>query len=597
MALSEDGRVWSWGACGGAVLGHGVGGTHNNALLAETILQRHQRLLAQRQKPGATTATAYPALPRFKWMTPQIIPCFSTSDTRICRLSAGVQHAAAISATGDLYLWGEGYTSSDDIEGSAMLSSLPKLVNSGQRVEEEAGGDDEANIGAHSVENVVCGGHQVVVFTSGSFLARSLHHLYHESIARRDVSNSHRTSSIADPDIVLIVSGQRLAAHKLLLGRRSPVLRELILEEEQQQNQLVRRETDGELAPSSTISSPMELLLPQLRVDVARALVEFIYTDNLSPDLNPQGSSYLIRDVLRAARIYKVPNLVQLCRERLFSASPVSLFDTPIELEEGDESEEDESSATEGKEFDDDDEDSIPGTGAARTLNDDMKLALTDTAWADVVLVAEGRAIPAHRCMLVARSEYFRAVFAFQNASTHSTDGIHGSGEPTVVNVEESYDGLMRVLHFIYHDQVTLPLAKSKSEAYDGKESSDDGEEAEEASDQLLEDLLAADKYGLERMKRLCEHAVCVTVVNCLEVLAVAELVHAAHLKQVAMRFVQTHLAAVTARQAEFKRFQTDFPQLLQELYASIRDASRDEFLLRVGSLHFLALELGYAHH
>ncbi|RLN93645.1 hypothetical protein BBJ28_00004197 [Nothophytophthora sp. Chile5] len=582
MALSEDGRVWSWGACGGAVLGHGVGGTQNNALLAETILQRHQRLLAQRQKPAATTATACPALPRFKWMTPQVIPCFSTSDTRICRLSAGVQHAAAISATGDLYLWGEGYTSSDDVEGSAMLSSLPKLVNSGQRVEEEAGGDDDADIGTHSVEHVVCGGRQVVAFTSGSFLARSMHHLYHESLARRDVNKSHRTSSIADPDIVLIVSGQRLAAHKLLLARRSPVLRELILDEEQQQNQLVRNETDGESTPSSTISSPMELLLPQLRVDVARALVEFIYTDNLSPDLNPQGSSYLIRDVLRAARIYKVPSLAQICRERLFSVSPSSLFEIPVELEEEGEGEEDEAFALEDRAFNDDDEDSIPTAGAARTLNDDMKLALSDTAWTDAILVAEGRTIPVHRCMLVARSEYFRAVFAFQNASTHAVDGVHGSGEPTVVNVEDSYDGLVRVLHFIYHDQVTLPLAKSKSEAYRGKEDSDDGEEAEDASDQLLEDLLAADKYGLDRMKRLCEHAVCVTAANCLEVLAVAELVHAAHLKQVAMRFVQTHLAAVTARQAEFKRFQTDFPQLLQELYTSIRDASRDEFLLRL---------------
>lgn len=115
--------------------------------------------------------------------------------------------------------------------------------------------------------------------------------------------------------------------------------------------------------------------------------------------------------------------------------------------------------------------------------------------------------------------------------------------------------------------------------------SGDDGAEfnvEEEASDQLLEDLVAADKYGLERMKRLCEHAIYVTVANCLEVLVVAELVHAAHLKQVAMRFVQTNLADVTARREEFQHFQQDFPQLLEELYVSLRDASRDEFLLRV---------------
>ncbi|KAG7398886.1 hypothetical protein PHYBOEH_010210 [Phytophthora boehmeriae] len=222
----------------------------------------------------------------------------------------------------------------------------------------------------------------------------------------------------------------------------------------------------------------------------------------------------------------------------------------------------------------------ISSSGDIRTLNDDMKLALSDEAWADVILLAEGRRIPVHRCMMIARSEYFRAVLSFQRSAMHLNADF-----PTTIAVEDSYAGIVRVLRFIYYDQVVLPQSAdddrvARIDSENGKSDMEDLAE-EEASDQLLEDLVAADKYGLERMMRLCEHAVCVTEANCLEVLAVAELVHAAHLKQIAMRFVQTHLAAITARQEEFNRFQADFPHLLEELYGNLRFVNHEEYLLR----------------
>ncbi|KAH7484266.1 BTB/POZ and MATH domain-containing protein 2 [Phytophthora ramorum] len=461
------------------------------------------------------------------------------------------------------------------------------LVNSGQRAEGVTDNQAIAELGTHSVEHVMCGGRQTIALTSGSFLARSMNKLYHESIGRGEEDH---TSAIAGADLVLIVSGQRIPAHKLLLAQRSPILRELILEEEeQQQNRRNRREDDGGNSTHSR-SEPLELLLPRLRADIARALVEFVYTDNFTMEVS-KNAYYLVNDVLRAAKLYKLPSLAQLCRERLFSASPSSLFGGGVEALAGLEeiAEQDEKFSDKNSEDDPHKQVEIPG-GSARTLNDDMKFALSDEVWADTVLIAEGHRIPVHRCMLVARSEYFRAVLAFRRSSTHLTTEAQVSNAMAVVNVEDSYAGIVRVLRFIYYDQVVLPSLNRK----DAKGDSDGVEQeaeraegavndylAEEASDQLLEDLVAADKYRLERMKRLCEHAICVTVANCLEVLAVAELVHAAHLKQVAMRFVQTHLAQITAREEEFRRFQKDFPPLLEELYASLRDASREEFLLR----------------
>ncbi|OWZ19990.1 Transmembrane protein [Phytophthora megakarya] len=570
MALSRDGQVWSWGACGGAVLGHGLQGSQKNALLAETILQRHQRLVSQRSKSSLYSGTR---VPRLKWMEPQVIPCFSTPGIRICRISAGAQHAAAISATGDLYMWGAG---SPECDGDAsdseelLLSGLPKLVNCGQREKRRMQNND--NIGKLCVEHVVCGGHQAIVFTSGSFLARSLSKLYRDSIEHEKLGRI----ALADADLVLVVSGHRLLAHKLLLAQRSPILRELILEEEQQQNMRFTVNEESEL--TIPITDPMELLLPRLRVDVARAIVEFIYTDSFTVEANT-SSYYLVNDVLRAAQLYKLPSLIRLCRERLFSLSPSSRFeaDAPSALLLEINEEYWDTSTKEDASIGNNTEDT-------RMLNDDMRFALSDDVWADTVLIAEGRKIPVHRCMLIARSEYFRVVLAFHRSAARS---LPHDSKISVVNVEGSYAGIARVLRFIYYDQVALPSLKRVGNKCDNctLKKDDDGEIKHDydgdASDQLLEDLVAADKYGLERMKRLCEHAVCVTVANCLEVLAVAELVHATHLKQVAMRFVQTHLGDVTSHPEEFRRFQEEFPQLLEELYTNLRDACNDEFLLR----------------
>ncbi|KAL3668963.1 hypothetical protein V7S43_006251 [Phytophthora oleae] len=558
MALAIDGNVWTWGGCGAAVLGHGLHGSKKNALLAQTVLQRHQRLLSQGKNTSPALLSS-PKLPQLRWMVPQLISCFSTPDIRICRLSAGVQHAAAISDTGDLYMWGDGYSevNIDDADSSnVVLSSLPKLVNSGQRVSGDISTSrNEADIGTHSVEHVVCGGRQTIAFTSGSFLGRSLSQLYRDS---------SKETATADSDLVLIVSGQRLQAHKLLLAQRSPVLRELILEEEQQHSRSDRKSLSG--------TEPLELLLPRLRVDVARALLEYIYTDSFTLEVS-KSSYFLLRDVLRAAKLYKLPSLVQLCRARLFSASPASLFgaSSPPSLLDG---------IAEDDVLDDIDseeeaEESVGNpSGDLRTLNDDMKFALSDDVWADTVLLAEGRSIPAHRCMLIARSQYFRALLAFNRSALHPDSEVSNK-KMALVKVEDTYAGIVRVLRFIYYDQVTLPQVNTKVGDIEMEA------ESEQVNDQLLEDLVAADKYGLERMKRLCEHAIAVTAANCLDVLAVAELVHAPHLKQVAMSFVRTHLAAVTARQEEFLHFQQSLPDVLEELYTSLRDSSQEEVLLR----------------
>lgn len=66
---------------------------------------------------------------------------------------------------------------------------------------------------------------------------------------------------------------------------------------------------------SGNSNAPLQLLLPDLRFDVARALLEFLYTGELrrTLDLN----SPLPYDLRVAAKAYGVPRLEALCTEAI----------------------------------------------------------------------------------------------------------------------------------------------------------------------------------------------------------------------------------------------------------------------------------------
>ncbi|TYZ63393.1 hypothetical protein PybrP1_000171 [[Pythium] brassicae (nom. inval.)] len=574
LALDTHGRVWAWGACGGAVLGLGNSAMPRTAVVTEMILQRHLRLL--KQQP--TTGLAPPPLPRLDWMRPQLVPAFGSGEVRIEKLSAGRQHAAALSTDGDLYLWGDG-------NGFSSLPSLVRLTGAGSAaMDGDTPGAGPAAMGSDIVEHVVCGGDVALAFTSGSFLARAMQTLYRQCAL---LSREHQSLAPAAfcevaarlaTDVALIVSGTRLFAHKLVLARRSPVLRDLIQSEQRGGGGASSASGSGRqdetAAPGGAI---LELLLPQLRLDVASVLLEYMYTDNFSLMLDPQ--SYLVRDVQRAAQLYRLPALERLCSGLLHAGGAPS---SPFPLE---------AAAVFPLETA-----SVPtclasteGVGR-QSLNADLQFVLGDPAWSDLTLEADGTAIPVHRCVLVARSAYFRALLGFGA-------GVSGSdGRARVVRVDESYAGIVRVLQFIYNDHIAAPARpqrpreRARTDDDDNQQehehepregdNDDDGDEEEEETARLLEDLVAADKYGLARFKRLCEHAVRVTSSNCLDVLAVADLVSASHLKQVALAFLQTHLQTMAPRPM-FARFKDDYPHLLTELFEHIRSQTANESQLR----------------
>ncbi|RHY91575.1 hypothetical protein DYB35_003159, partial [Aphanomyces astaci] len=102
---------------------------------------------------------------------------------------------------------------------------------------------------------------------------------------------------------------------------------------------------------------------------------------------------------------------------------------------------------------------------------------------------------------------------------------------------------MQRVLAFMYSDVWTPP-------------SSDEA---------LLDELIAADKYGVARLKVLCEANAVVTLENCMEVLVLADMVHAMLLYENAITFVLNHLHVLAAAPS-FVQVAQEYPKLMHEV-------------------------------
>ena len=137
----------------------------------------------------------------------------------------------------------------------------------------------------------------------------------------------------------------------------------------------------------------------------------------------------------------------------------------------------------------------------------------------------------AHKFLLENRSVYFRALFrsGMNEMSTASRNVPGGarrksrkSSSIIEISVPDTFVGFLRLLLFIYTD--TLP---------DGSD------------DALLEDLLSADRYGLDDMKDLCESMLMPSKSNWFNLLRAAELVNSTKLMNLTMNYLQDNFAVL----------------------------------------------------
>ena len=136
-------------------------------------------------------------------------------------------------------------------------------------------------------------------------------------------------------------------------------------------------------------------------------------------------------------------------------------------------------------------------------------LNLLDTGeFSDVTFIINETRIKGHKCILASRSSFFKNMF---------TVGMRES-EESIISVQDiSLPTFMKLLEFIYSDQLN------------------DLESAEQAIDVLV----AANKYGLDRLKRLCEKYLVqlIDLENVVELLYLSDMHQAMELKRMCINF------------------------------------------------------------
>lgn len=165
----------------------------------------------------------------------------------------------------------------------------------------------------------------------------------------------------------------------------------------------------------------------------------------------------------------------------------------------------------------------------------------------DVIFDVAGEKIHAHKLVLAARSPVFRTMF-FGGVDETMDEIIVTDFEPRVFKA---------MLHFIYRDTLDdddVPVGS--------------GSPGISVADTLAAKLLAAaDKYGLGRLRLMCESYLCkdISVNTVASTLALAERFHALELKAACLRFAAENLSAVM-RSSGFEYLKENCPSLQSEL-------------------------------
>ncbi|KAL1440851.1 hypothetical protein MTO96_009149 [Rhipicephalus appendiculatus] len=170
-------------------------------------------------------------------------------------------------------------------------------------------------------------------------------------------------------------------------------------------------------------------------------------------------------------------------------------------------------------------------------LPEDLGDLLESGRFSDIVLSANGRQFQAHKAILSARSPVFAAMFQ------------HKMKEESQVEIADMDPYVLHeLLRFIYTGQA--PNLENMADAL----------------------IAAADKYALERLKTMCEEALCMklSVERAAEVLVLADLHNAAHLKAYTMDFISSTHAMEVVETAGWKTMIERQPHLIAETFQAL---------------------------
>ncbi|PIN07934.1 Speckle-type POZ protein SPOP [Handroanthus impetiginosus] len=187
-------------------------------------------------------------------------------------------------------------------------------------------------------------------------------------------------------------------------------------------------------------------------------------------------------------------------------------------------------------------------------MGESLQHLLDDELGCDVTFQVGEESFRAHKLILAARSPVFRAQFF----------GLVGNPNSERVELEDVEPSIFKaLLHFIYSDE--LPNFHEIT----GSTST--------CSAIMMQHLLAAaDRFGLDRLKLLCEAKLCeeVSADTVATTLSLAEQHRCPQLKAICLKFAATNLGVVMQSEG-FKYLEQSCPSLLSELLETV--ASVDE--------------------
>ncbi|KAI3895138.1 hypothetical protein MKW92_031525 [Papaver armeniacum] len=170
----------------------------------------------------------------------------------------------------------------------------------------------------------------------------------------------------------------------------------------------------------------------------------------------------------------------------------------------------------------------------------------------DIVFDVSGEKFHAHKLVLAARSPALRAEF-FDDLEENKQEIVVTELEPKVFKA---------MLHFIYRDTLVEDeelLASSSSCEFS-------------VSDTLIAKILAAaDKYGLTRLRLMCESYLCkdISIGSVARMLALADRYQAAELKAACLKYAAENLAAIM-RSDGFEYLKENCPALQSEILKTV---------------------------
>ncbi|KAI5670607.1 hypothetical protein M9H77_10971 [Catharanthus roseus] len=188
-------------------------------------------------------------------------------------------------------------------------------------------------------------------------------------------------------------------------------------------------------------------------------------------------------------------------------------------------------------------------------MGKNLKYLMDSETGCDITFHVGDETFKAHKLILAARSPVFRAQFF----------GLIGDPKTDTVELADIEPSIFKVmLQFIYSDHI--PNLHEVT-----------GSTSMCTSTIMLQHLLAAaDRYGLDRLKQLCEARLCeeVNVDTVATTLSLAEQHHCSQLKAICLKFAATNLGVVMQSEG-FKHLEESCPSLLSELLETV--ASADE--------------------